>query len=221
MARLHSGTEYGSEPEGAKVPILGADSPVWGCRAHVLLPPSPGGISKGSCEPCPAGSFCPSLGLSYPTGSCVAGSECPLDIVASSPMALPCPQVPPQELREGAQSPSPPTMSHMPLRSDLSAPSSRPQFLPHLPHRASRRPALVITSTKEAQCSTPPEPLGIPTMLSLALRGATLSLMPRVTSASQELLGLPYATEGGTSPHWAQTPVSDVHLAFTARIPAP
>ncbi|XP_019605139.2 uncharacterized protein LOC109457001 [Rhinolophus sinicus] len=53
---------------------------------------SPGGISKGSCEPCPAGSFCPSLGLSYPTGSCVAGSECPLDIVASSPMALPCPQ---------------------------------------------------------------------------------------------------------------------------------
>ncbi|XP_019507862.1 PREDICTED: SCO-spondin-like [Hipposideros armiger] len=55
---------------------------------------SPGGISEGSCEPCPAGSFCPSLGLSDPTGSCVAGSECPLDPAASSTMALPCPQPP-------------------------------------------------------------------------------------------------------------------------------
>ncbi|KAF6119825.1 hypothetical protein HJG60_010211 [Phyllostomus discolor] len=53
---------------------------------------SPGGISQGSCEPCPAGSFCPSMGLSSPNGSCVVGSECPVDPKASGPMALPCPE---------------------------------------------------------------------------------------------------------------------------------
>lgn len=45
--------------------------------------------------------------------------------------------------------------------------------------------------------------------------------IPRVTSASQGLLGLLHATEESTSPPWAQTPASHVHLAFTARILAP
>nr|XP_023477726.1 multiple epidermal growth factor-like domains protein 11 [Equus caballus] len=55
-------------------------------------PPYPGGISEGSCRPCPAGFFCPSLGLSSLTGSCVTLSKCPSDPRASSPTALPCPQ---------------------------------------------------------------------------------------------------------------------------------
>nr|XP_012594637.1 multiple epidermal growth factor-like domains protein 6 [Microcebus murinus] len=53
---------------------------------------SPGGTSERSCGPCPAGSFCPSLGLGSPTGPCMANSSCPSDPRASSPTALPCPQ---------------------------------------------------------------------------------------------------------------------------------
>ncbi|XP_042853857.1 multiple epidermal growth factor-like domains protein 11 [Panthera tigris] len=63
-----------------------------GDRAHEVQPPYPGGTSEGSCGPCPAGSFCPGLGLSSPISSCVAGSECPWDLRTSSPMAVLCPQ---------------------------------------------------------------------------------------------------------------------------------
>lgn len=67
--------------------------------------PIQGGASEGSCGPCPAGSFCPGLGLSSPISSCVAGSECSWDLRTSSPMAFLCPQVSSQELQEGAWSP--------------------------------------------------------------------------------------------------------------------
>lgn len=89
-----------------KVPSLGVDIPAWGHTKFVnfnLL--IQGGASEGSCGPCPAGSFCPGLGLSSPISSCVAGSECSWDLRTSSSMAFLCPQVPPQERQEGAWSP--------------------------------------------------------------------------------------------------------------------
>lgn len=87
-----------------------ADSPVCG-------PLSPGGVSEESCRPCPAGSFCPSLGLDSAPGSCVASSECPLDARAPSPTTLLCPQVPPWAQQEGTQAPPRPG-----LRQGLSGP---------------------------------------------------------------------------------------------------
>lgn len=74
-------------------------------RACELQPPYPGGASERSCGPCPAGSFCPGLGLSSPISYCVVGSECFWDLRTSSPMAFLCPQVPPQGLQGGAQFP--------------------------------------------------------------------------------------------------------------------
>lgn len=66
--------------------------------------------------------------------------------------------------------------------------------------------------SQASQCSTTP---------SLALKGATLCPMPRITYAKQGLPGMPHATEGNTSPPWPQTPSSCVRLAFTVHILAP
>lgn len=82
-------------PRKRQGPALRTGRPLWGHRACSFPPPHPGGTSKESCKPCPAGSFCPGRGLSLPTGSCAAGSKCPLDPAACGPTALPCPQVPP------------------------------------------------------------------------------------------------------------------------------
>ena len=76
-----------------------------------------GGVSEESCKPCPAGSFCPSLGLGSAPGSCAAGSQCPLDARAPSPTALLCPQVPPWARKEGTQAPPRPS-----LKQELSGP---------------------------------------------------------------------------------------------------
>ena len=135
----------GREPSSGRSLFSGAHLPAWGSL-------SPGGTSEQSCRPCPAGSFCPSLGLSSPPGSCVAGSECPSDPRASSPMAVLCPQVPPRERRERAQAPRPgeardPRLGFrlersVPHRGGLTSPSPRPRSSPQLPLPAPWPPAL-------------------------------------------------------------------------------
>lgn len=94
--------------------------------------------------------------------------------------------------------------------------SPRPRFFPTGPAPPHRQP----------EGGIPPRPPTLLTQSTLtthgsALRGATLCPTPRVTSASQGLLGLPHATEGSTSPPWERTPACRVHLALTARGPAP
>ena len=50
---------------------------------------------------------------------------------------------------------------------------------------------------------------------------SALRPMPRATPAHPGLLSLPCAVPESTSPPWAQTPASSVHLAFTAHILEP
>ncbi|KAM8927608.1 uncharacterized protein RCH25_007839 [Pelodytes ibericus] len=51
-----------------------------------------GGVSLESCEPCFAGHFCASAGLSSPSGVCVAGFYCPANFTSISPTSFLCPK---------------------------------------------------------------------------------------------------------------------------------
>ncbi|XP_033615749.1 multiple epidermal growth factor-like domains protein 6 [Fukomys damarensis] len=79
-ARLCSSCQVWLSPTGKSLIFWGGDPGDLPCT---------GGTSERSCGLCPAGFFCPGLGLSSATRSCMTDSDWPLE-----PTVLPCPQAP-------------------------------------------------------------------------------------------------------------------------------
>ncbi|OPJ68136.1 hypothetical protein AV530_013665 [Patagioenas fasciata monilis] len=78
-----------------------------------------GGTSPESCVPCYPGSFCASIGLSYPTGPCAEGFYCPANFSSVSPTAFLCPKG--HFCRSGAAHPTPcPAGEYQPARGSAS-----------------------------------------------------------------------------------------------------